>query len=276
MTEIGRFNELEIVSLSPQGAVLEGGSVLPSREVPPGAGPGDKVRAFLFLDYEGRVMATTVTPKAQVGEVAYLKINTVNDAGAFLDWGLYKDLLLPWAEVKREQKRLVVAGKKILVAVFEAADGRVAASARLDDFLRDEAEGLKEGDKVPIVVSDPTDLGLRVIVAHRYWGLVHANECFRVLPRGHAQDGYVKALRPDGKLNIALTAPGYAKADAASQGVLQVLRTHGGNMAVSDRTAPEEIYRLFGISKKAFKLALGTLYRGRQITLDEAGIHLVR
>ncbi|HLO66303.1 MAG TPA: hypothetical protein VK188_04750 [Holophaga sp.] len=212
--------------------------------------------------------------KARVGEVACLKIVSVGDAGAFLDWGLPKDLLLPWAEVRRDQKHRVVPGRKVLVAVFEAVDGRVAASMRLDAFLQDEAEGLREGDKVTLVVAEPTDLGLRVVVNHRYWGLVHANECFKIPPRGHVQDGYVKALRPDGKLNIALAAPGYAKVEAATETVLRVLRRHGGSLPVTDRTPPQEIYELFGMSKKAFKLALGALYRERRIVLEEARIRL--
>jgi uncharacterized protein len=215
------------------------------------------------------------TPAVQVGDVAFLKIVTVNDAGAFLACGGTKDLLLPWSEVTYGQKRRIVPGRKVMVCVFEADDGRVAASTRLDDFLSDEAEGLQEGEKVTVLVAEPTDLGLKVVVNNRFWGLVHANEVFGTLHRGHAQDGYVKALRPDRKLNIALSAPGYKKVDAAAEGILKVLARHGGTLAVGDKTPPEEIYALFGISKKAFKLTLGALYRERRITMDDQGIHLV-
>jgi hypothetical protein len=280
MTDLGRFNDLPVLGLSPAGAVLDGGDLgqltLPAAEVPPGTAPGATLSVFLYLGHQDKVVPTTARPAAQVGEVAFLKVVSTGDAGAFLNWGLPKDLLLPWAEVKREQKRLVVEGRKLLVCVFQADDGRIAASARLDDFLQDEAEDLKEGQKVPILVSDPTDLGMRVVVNHRYWGLVHKNEIFGTLHRGHAQDGYVKALRPDGKINISLTAPGYQKVDAASQRVLGTLIRRGGSMAVGDKTPPEEIYALFGMSKKAFKQTLGTLYRNHQITMDEQGIHLVR
>jgi hypothetical protein len=280
MTALGRFNDLNILTVSARGALLDGGEagqlLLPAREVPPGSGPGTVLRVFLYLDSEDRVTATTAAPAAQVRETAYLKIVSVNDAGAFLNWGLPKDLLLPWSEVKWEQKRLVVAGRSILVCVFQAEDGRIAASSRLEDFLVDEADEFKEGDRVTVLVSDRTDLGLRVIVNHRYWGMVHNNEVFATLHRGRRLDGYVKALRPDRKLNITLSAPGYAKVDAAAAGVLQVLRTHGGSMAVSDKTAPEEIYRLFGVSKKVFKQTLGALYKNRSILMDEAGIHAVK
>ncbi len=210
----------------------------------------------------------------KTGDVAYLRIVSVKDAGAFLDWGRPKDLLLPWSEVKFEQKRRIVEGRRIMVCVFEAEDGRVAASARLDDFLRDEAGGYRAGDKVAILVDEPTDLGLRVIVDNRYYGLVHASDLFGSLPRGHRQDGWVKTLRADGKLDIALAAPGYAKVESAADRILAALARAGGHLAVGDRTPPETIHTLFGISKKAFKQALGALYKGRKITLDDAGIHL--
>ncbi|BDU71318.1 CvfB family protein [Mesoterricola silvestris] len=210
----------------------------------------------------------------QVGDVAYLRIVAVKDAGAFLAWGRPRDLLLPWSEVKFEQKRRIAEGRRIMVCVFEAEDGRVAASARLDDFLRDEAPAYRAGDKVTVLVDEPTDLGLRVIVDHRYWGLVHKADLFGSLPRGHRQDGWVKTPRADGKLDIALSAPGYAKVESAAEKVLAVLARGGGHLKVGDRTAPEEIYALFGMSKKVFKLTLGALYKARKITMDEAGIHL--
>jgi hypothetical protein len=211
-----------------------------------------------------------------VREAACLKIVSVSDTGAFLDWGLPKDLLLPWSEVKWEQKRLVVAGRTILVCVFQAEDGRIAASARLDDFLEDEADGFREGDRVTLLVADRTDLGLRVIVNHRYWGLVHGNEVFGPMPRGRRLEGRVKALRPDRKLDIALGPPGYAKVDAAAAGILEVLERHGGSMAVSDKTPPEQIYTLFGVSKKVFKQSLGALYKNHRILMDAAGIHALK
>ena len=279
MTALGRSNDLNILSVSARGALLDGGEagplLLPARELPPGSGPGSVVTVFLYLDGEDRVVPTVAVPAAQVREAAYLKIVSVGDAGAFLAWGLPKDLLLPWNEVKREQKRLVAAGRKLLVAVFLAEDGRIAASSRLDEFLVDAAEGLREGDPVDILVAESTDLGLRVVVNHRFWGLVHQNEVFGTLARGHRQTGYVKALRPDGKLNIALSAPGYVKVDAVAQGILQVLARKGGFLAVGDQTPPEQIHQLFGISKRVFKQTIGALYRDRKIQIEPDGIRLV-
>jgi len=279
MTGIGHFNDLNVLAVSAKGARLDGGPLgelrLPAAELPVGCAPGSTLRVFLYLDAEQRPAATTATPAAQVGEVGFLKVVSTNDAGAFLAWGLPKDLLLPWNEVKREQKRLVAAGRKLLVAVFLAEDGRIAASSRLDEFLVDAAEGLREGDPVDILVAESTDLGLRVVVNHRFWGLVHQNEVFGTLARGHRQTGYVKALRPDGKLNIALSAPGYAKVDAVAQGILQVLARKGGFLAVSDQTPPEQIHQLFGISKRVFKQTIGALYRDRKIQIEPSGIRLV-
>jgi hypothetical protein len=278
VTDIGSFNELPIAQLSAQGALLDGGAsgriLLPAGEVPAGAGPGTMVRVFVYYGLEDRLVATTTAPAAQVGEVAWLKIVRVNDAGAFLNWGLTKDLLLPWNEVPRGQKHSVGEGRRILVVVFQADDGRVAASARLDDFIKDAAEGLQAGDRVDLLVAGSTELGLRVIVNHRYWGLVHQNEVFGERKRGQRLEGWVKTLRPDRKLDLVLAPPGRARIGGATEAVLAALERAGGFLPVGDRTAPEEIYARFGMSKKAFKQTLGALYKGGQIVLEGNGIRM--
>lgn len=213
---------------------------------------------------------------AQAGEVAHLKILALNPAGALLAWGQPQDLLLPWKEVKHEQKHLIKEGKKVLVCLFTDEADRVVASTRLGEFLIDEAEGFQEGDRVDLVIEDPTDLGVRVVVNHRYWGMVHTSDIFAKLTRGERLTGYIKALRPDHKLNIALSAPGYAKVDAIAQGVLDVLKHRGGFLPVTDKSQPEAIYALFGISKKVFKQTLGALYKNRRIQMDADGIRIVR
>ena len=279
VTDIGSFNELRIAQLTAQGALLDGGSLgrilLPAGEVPAGAQPGTVVHVFVHHGIDDRLVATTTVPAAQVGQVACLKIVRVNDAGAFLAWGLTKDLLLPWNEVPRGQKPSVVEGRRILVAVFQAADGRVAASARLDDFITDAAEGLAEGERVQLLVAASTDLGLRVIVNHRFWGLVHRNEVFGTHARGQVLEGFVKPLRADGKLDIALAQAGRARITAAAETLLKALRRAGGYLEVTDKTPPEEIYSRFGMSKKAFKQTLGALYKSGEITLEAAGIRSV-
>ena len=212
---------------------------------------------------------------AQSGEVAHLKVVAVNKAGAFLACGLPHDLFLPWKEVKHDQRHLMKEGRKILVAVFTDEAGQLAASTRLDDFLGDEAEGFQEGDKVTLVIGDRTDLGVRVVVNHRYWGMVHDSDIFTKLTRGQTREGYIKALREDHKLNVSLSPPGYAKVDDIAQGILDVLKRRGGFLPVTDKSKPEEIYALFGISKKVFKQTLGALYKSRRIVIDVDGIRMI-
>lgn len=279
MVTPGIFNLLPLLRIEGAVALLGGAPQpipLPLDQLPAGVRPGESVEAFIHHDAGDRLVATTRRPKAQVGEVACLKIVGVKDAGAFLDWGLPKDLLLPWREVPRGQKHLVAEGKKLLVMVIHDEEGREAASARLSEFLSDTAEGFTPGQAVDLVVADPTELGVRVVVNHAHWGLVHRNEIFGTLRRGERRTGYIKALRPDGRLNIALAAPGYAKADPLGQAILALLERRGGFLPVTDKSAPEAIHDLFGASKKAFKLALGVIYKKQLVTIEDDGIRLVR
>lgn len=283
MADIGRFNQLPILRLTPHGAILDGNTeagadgdiLLPTRQVPQGSSVGTSLNVFVYFDSEDRLIATTTTPLAQVGEVAWLKVVAANDAGAFLDWGLPKDLLLPYNEIPREQKQYLAPGQFIMVMVFQDDHGRIAASARLDDFLAKEGGGFNEGDKVSVLIADRTDLGLRVVVNNRYWGLVHNNEIFGTIRKGDRRDGWIKTLRSDNRLNIALTAPGPAKIDAAAQGILDRIVSNGGFMAVTDKSPPEAIYKLFGVSKKVFKQAIGSLYKNRLITIENTGLRVI-
>lgn len=279
MASLGVWNDLKLLRRSPEGAYLDGGEEgdvrLPLNQVPSGSGPGQTVRVFVYLDAEDRPAATTRAPLAQRGEVALLKVVAVGKTGAFLAWGPPQDLFLPWEEVKREQKPRIRPGQKVLVKLFMDEDGRMTASARLEEFLSDEAEEFQEGDKVELVIGDATDLGIRVVVNHRYWGMVHSSDIFRKLDRGEKREGYIKALRADHKLNVSLDAPGYGKVDAIAQGVLDLLKRRGGFLPVTDKSSPEEIYAMFGISKKVFKQTLGALYKGRRILIETDGIRVV-
>ena len=199
----------------------------------------------------------------------------VNKSGAFLGWGMPKDLLLPWKEVKHEQRHRLKEGQKVLVAVVLDDQGRLAASARLDDFLGDVAEDYREGDKVSVLVAEFTEIGVRVVVNYRHWGMVHNSDVFSELTRGEVRDGWIKALRADHKLNVALTAPGYAKIDSIAQGVLDVLKRRGGFLPLTDKSQPEAIYESLGISKKVFKQTIGSLYKSRRIAIEPEGIRLI-
>jgi len=158
--------------------------------------------------------------------------------------------------------------------VFQDNHGRIAASARLDDFLAKEADGFHEGDKVDVLIADRTDLGMRVVVNSRYWGLVHNNEIFGTVRKGDRREGWIKTLRSDRLLNLALTAPGHDKIDSVAQGILDKISHHGGFMAVTDKSPPEAIYKLFGVSKKVFKQAIGSLYRNRLIMIENSGLRI--
>lgn len=279
----GSLNTLRLRRFAGPGAFLvEAGDpqgleiLLPGSQVPEGAKVGDDLEVFVYLDSEDRPVATLQRPLVQVGEVASLRVVATNDAGVFLDWGLPKDLLLPYNEIPREQKFDLEPGRFVLVMVFQDDTGRIAASARLDDFIAKEAGGFNEGDPLRIIVSNRTDLGWRVVVNNRYWGLVHNNEVFGQLKPGEARDGWVKSLRSDRRLNVALVPPGPARLDPAAQKVLDKLAAEGGFMAVGDKTPPEAIYTLFGVSKKVFKQAIGGLFRTRRIVIEAGGIRLVK
>lgn len=210
-------------------------------------------------------------PLARVGEVAYLQVVTVNDTGAFLDWGQPKDLLLPYGE----QRFRPDVGKRVLVKIYADQQGRPVASQRLDRFIADEAEGLAVGDEVTLVVAERTDLGLKVVVDHRFWGVLYENELSRMPRRGTHLTGYVQRVRDDDRLDLALLPPGAAKLDVVGDKVLAALRRSGGYLALADKSPATEIKTRLGVSKNAFKQAIGRLYKRRLISIEEHGIRLV-
>lgn len=280
MATLGTLNDLKVLRLGPEGAFLDGGPegpiLLPLEQVPRALEPGQTLQVFAYREDEGRLVAYLRPPLALGGEVAFLKVVSVNPAGAYLDWGLPKPLFMPWKEVKHEARRLVKPGNKVLVFLFSDEAGHLAASTRLTDFLVDEADEFQEGDRVSLVIGDRTDLGVRVIVNHRYWGMVHDSDLFGKVSRGETKDGWVKVPRADRKLSLSLSAPGYAKVGTVAQSLLDTLIRRGGFLPVTDNSAPEQIYALFGISKKVFKQTLGALYKARRIAIDADGIRLLK
>jgi uncharacterized protein len=278
MATLGTLNDLKVLHLGPESAFLDGGPegpiLLPMPRLPRVLEPGQVLQVFAYREDEGRLVASLRPPLALGGEVAFLKVVSVNPAGSYLDWGLPKPLFMPWKEVKHEVRRLVKPGNKVLVFLFSDEAGHMAASTRLSDFLMDESDEFKEGDKVTLVIGDHTDLGVRVIVNHRYWGMVHDGDLFCKVSRGETREGWVKAPRADLKLSLTLSAPGYAKVDTVAQTLLDILKRRGGFLPVTDKSAPEQIYALFGISKKVFKQTLGALYKARRIIIEADGIRL--
>lgn len=274
--ELGRFNTLKVVKEVSFGLYLDGGDegeiLLPARYVPQGCRPGDELRVFVYLDNEERLVATTQTPLAQVGEFACLQVAWINQYGAFLNWGLMKDLFVPF----REQKVRMEVGKRYVVHVhLDEESFRIMASAKVEHFLSKEKPGYEPGQPVYLLVWQKTDLGYKAVVDNRFSGLLYENELFRALHVGERVQGYVKQVREDGKLDLTLQKPGHARVEDFASVLLEHIRNNGGRTPLNDKSPADEIYALFGVSKKTFKKAVGDLYKKRLVRLEEDGIALV-
>ena len=275
--ELGRFNTLKIAKEVDFGLYLDGGEegeiLLPKRYVPEHYAIGDELRVFIYLDNEERLVATTQTPYVQVGGFACLEVTWVNRYGAFLDWGLMKDLFCPF----REQRQRMEVGRRYVVHVHVDDDSfRIVASARLEHFLDKDAPQYEPWQEVDIMVWQRTDLGYKVIVDDRFSGLVFRDEVFRPMHMGLRLKAYVKQVRPDGKIDIALQKSGYGNVEDFAHVLLQHLRDNGGRTALGDKSPSQDIYDTFGVSKKVFKKAVGDLYKRRLIIITPDGLRLTR
>ena len=275
MAKLGRYNILKVVKEVDFGLYLDGGRdgeiLLPTRYVPEGTAPGDRLEVFVYLDSEDRLIATTERPLAQADEFAHLQVVAVGGAGAFLDWGLPKDLLVPY----REQAVKMREGQRHLVFVHEdRLTRRIVASARVERFVDKSFPDLEIGEKVDLLIGPATELGFKAIVNNRYWGLVFANEVFAPIETGQRTVGYVKQVRDDGKIDLRLQPLGFAKVEGATSVILQRLQEAGGYLAVTDKSPAELISSLFGISKKTYKQAVGDLYKRRVVLIEPEGIRL--
>jgi predicted RNA-binding protein (virulence factor B family) len=276
MVETGKLNRLKVVKEVDFGLYLDGGDkgeiLLPVRYVPENCAVGDDIEVFIYRDSEDRIIATTEKPYVMVGGFACLKVVSVTGNGAFLDWGLPKDLLAPFSEMEHkmeEDKRYVVG-----VYVDEHTD-RIVASARLDDFLYDESEDeFKVGEEVDLFVANKSDLGYKMIVNDSHWGLLHYQEVIRDLKRGEKLPGFIKNIREDGKIDLCLRMLPSEKTGDVSDMILKLLRKEGDFITLTDKSPPEEIRAQFGVSKGNFKKAVGALYKKRIITIEEGGIRL--
>ena len=276
MLNIGNYNTLKIIKILSFGAYLDGGGgkeiLLPTRYVPDGAKVGEEVEVFIYHDNEGRLIATTLRPKAVVGEFAFMQVKSVNTTGAFLDWGLMKDLLVPY----KEQKLTMREGKWYLVYVrLDHVTGRIMASARIEKFLNNVPPKYEFNQEVDLLVADDTEIGYKVIVNNLHWGMVYHNQVFQRLEKGEHLKGYVKEIREDDKLDISLAPLGYQKVDGIAQTILHALQMQNGFLPVHDKSDPDVIYSLFRCSKKAFKQAIGALYKQHLIHIEPEGIRLV-
>ena len=275
--ELGKFNQLEVVKQVDFGMYLDGGEegeiLLPTRYVPEDCKLGDWLNVFLYLDNEERLIATTLTPLVQVGEFACLEVSWVNQFGAFLNWGLMKDLFVPFSEQKMKMQ---VGNKYVIHAHIDDESFRIVASAKVDRYLSKEKAAYQPGEEVNIFIWQKTDLGFKAIIENMYSGLLYDSEIFQTLHTGDVLKAYVKQVREDGKIDLILQKPGFEKIDDFSKTLHRYITEHGGWIGLTDKSPAEEIYDTFGVSKKTFKKAVGDLYKKRLILLHEDGIELVR
>ena len=276
---VGKYANLEIGELLPMGALLIAGEMgnilLPNKQVPDKSEVGDVVKVFIYLDSEDRVIATCQRPRATVGQAANLRVADVNEMGAFLDWGLVKDLFLPFAEQK---KRLEVDQECIVYLYMDNTD-RIIATTRLNRFIKDEVaviyDNYNPGDKVRILIAATTELGYKAIVDNKYWGLIHHSDVRQAIRVGQKVDAYVRKQRDDKRLDLSLQPIGYQKVGGLSEQIMQKVEEGNGFLALSDKSPAELIEMHFGVSKRAFKMAIGKLYKDRKIVIESKGIRAI-
>jgi uncharacterized protein len=277
MVEIGKMNRLRLVRFAPPGAFLDGGEqgeiLMPRRYVPRQAVVGGEMEVFVYRDSEDRLVATTEQPLARVGEFACLKVASVHrEIGAFLEWGLAKDLLLPF----REQIAPLRQGQRVMVHVYlDPKTDRIVATARLKRHLARTHPPYLPGQAVRLVIADRTPLGYNAIVEGAHMGLLFTNNRPPHLEVGQAVKGFVRAVHPGGKLDLSLDAAGYQRVAPLVDQIVERLQAGGGRLPFDDDSPPESIREMFGISKKAFKQALGKLYKARRIRFLHPGIELI-
>lgn len=276
MATVGRYNTLKVLRETSSGYFLDGEELgdilLPGKYAPRRLKEDDEIEVFLYFDSEDRIIATKEEPDCEVGDFALLEVVEVNEIGAFLNWGLQKDLLVPF----REQKLKMEPGSWHIVYVYiDEKTGRIAASAKVDKFLGLQPADYKPGDEVELFIYGPCPLGFNAIINNAHWGMLYAGEVFQPLNRGEHITGYINKVREDGKIDLSLYPAGYKKAQTSAELIIEYLKRNDGFMELTDKSPADEIYETFGISKKNFKMAVGSLYKNRVIEIGQNGIRLI-
>ncbi|HWB26431.1 MAG TPA: S1-like domain-containing RNA-binding protein [Chitinophagaceae bacterium] len=275
MVNVGQYNILKVLRITAIGAYLDDGAegiLLPKRFVPRGLHAGEEIEVFVYHDSDNRLIATTQKPKGVVGDIVQLKVVSVTRQGAFLDWGLMKDLFVP---ASQQRTKMLVGGEYMVQIYLDERTGRVAATEKTEKKLSNEELTVKEMDIVDIVISRSTDIGYVVIINEKHTGMLYANELYQEVEPGQKLQGYIKKIRPDNKIDVALGKPGYQRVGDESGKIMELLRANSGYLPYNDKSTPEDIYTFFGMSKKAFKMAVGLLYKQRLVELTQTGIKLV-
>jgi predicted RNA-binding protein (virulence factor B family) len=275
MIQVGKFNTLTINRKVDFGFYLDDGKegiLLPTRFAPKNIQIGSQITVFIYHDSDNRLIATTQQPKGIVGDIVLLKCVSTTAAGAFLDWGLMKDLFV----AKSQQKIGMREGGWYLVKIYEDAQtGRIAASEKIEKYINNEQLTVKEMDEVAIIIYRQTEIGYSCIINQQHLGLIHQNQIFQHLNIGDKLQGFVKTIREDNKIDIVLGKAGYKKTEDEATKILRLLKENNGYLPYHDKSLPEEIYQFFGISKKTFKMTIGTLYKQQKINFTKTGIQLI-
>lgn len=275
MAKLGYFNTLQVLRETQSGLFLDGENLgdilLPGRYIPKGIQSGDNVEVFVYLDSEDRLVATTEEPYCIVGDFAYLEVVASNKTGAFLNWGLQKDLLVPFSEQKTDMN----LGTWHIVHVYvDEKSNRIVASAKINRFLNLTAAPFATGEQVELFITGSTPLGYTAIINQTHTGILYKNEVFQPLQTGEWIAGFVSKIREDGKIDLSIYPPGHAKATDSADLIIKYLEAHDGYMKITDKSEAPLIYETFGISKKNFKMAIGNLYKQKLIFLETEGIRL--
>ncbi|PSU29332.1 S1 RNA-binding domain-containing protein [Photobacterium lutimaris] len=276
MIRIGQYNTLEVVKLVDFGVFLDGGDdfgniLLPKASVPAGTELGDKLEVFVYFDSEDEIIATTKQPYAVVGDFALLRVVGICGVGAFVDWGLEKDLLVPFSE----QRRRLEEGQDIMVRIYtDKASGRIVGSTKFNRFLDKTPADYKVGQEVQVQIAETSELGYKAVIEDKHWGLLFKTESFGKLFPGKKLKAYIKEIRPDGKINLSLQKAGKAKVEDLADKILTTLERKGGFVPLSDKSSPDAIFKEFRTSKATFKKTIGGLYKKGLIIIDKDGIRL--
>lgn len=275
MIEIGKYNELRFIKKTDAGLILTDGEkevLLTYVHAPEGVEAGDNLHVFVYIHSDGRLMATTETPAAMVDEFAFLEVVDENEQGVFMNMGIGKDVFVP----EREQKRPMKIGQKYVVFLYtDERNDRITASSRLADFVEQDEHDLEEGDEVSLLITEESDLGFSAVINQKYMGLLYHNEVFEELQPGDIKRGFVKKIREGNKIDLSLQVIGFRHILDLKDILIGELRENGGIIRLGDKSSPEDIYNQLKISKKAFKKAIGSLYKERLIEISDHEVKLI-
>jgi hypothetical protein len=272
MVKMGDYNVMKVIKEKSMGVFLDDGDegiLLPKRFVPHNTRIGDELKVFLYHDGEDRPIATTQKPFGKLGDIVKLKAVAVTNQGAFLDWGLMKDLFIPKSKIKNY---MIPNGEYLVKIVMDEKTGRLAATEKLEAFLSNENLTVKEKDTVDLIVYRRTDIGYEVIINNIHKGVLHNNEIYRNIAIGDRFPGFIKNILPENKIDVAAGKPGYNRVEDETEKIIRLLNENDGYLPYNDKSSPEDIYSFFGMSKKTFKMATGNLYKQHKISFTKTGI----